>query len=150
MLRQLLKQFQQPAHTHSTHSLELATAALLVEVMHADHTVSASEEQTLLNVLQAVLHLSSDEASSMLAEAKQSVAHAADLQQFTRVVHQHFSHQQLFDLMRGLWLVAYSSNGLDKYEEHMIRRIADLLHLRHSEFIKAKLSARDEHDSNHR
>lgn len=150
MLRQLFKQFQQPNNNTSTHSIELATAALLVEVMHADHTVSDNEEQALQQTLQRVLHLTPDEAQAIMSEAKQSVAHAADLQQFTRVVHQHFSHAQLFELVRGLWLVAYSNNGLDKYEEHMIRRIADLLHLRHSEFIKAKLSARDEHDSRHR
>ncbi len=150
MLRQLLKQFQQPNPAPSAHSLELATAALLVEVMHADHTVSANEERALLDTLQRVLHLSIEEAQEIMLDAKQSVAHAADLQQFTRVVHQHFTHAQLFELVRGLWLVAFSNNGLDKYEEHMIRRIADLLHLRHSEFIKAKLSARDEHDSQHR
>lgn len=150
MLRQLFKQFQQPSNNTSPHSIELATAALLVEVMHADHTVSDDEEKALQQTLQRVLHLTADEAQAIMSEAKQSVAHAADLQQFTRVVHQHFSHAQLFELVRGLWLVAYSNNGLDKYEEHMIRRIADLLHLRHSEFIKAKLSARDEHDSRHR
>jgi len=30
-----------------------------------------------------------------------------------------------------------------KYEEHLIRRIADLLHVRHSEFIATKLRSRD-------
>lgn len=150
MLKQLFKQFQQSSQTLTEHSLELATAALLVEVMHADHTVSVEEERALQRVLQQVLHLSLDESERIINDAKQSIAHAADLQQFTRVVHQHFSHAQLFELVRGLWLVAYSDNGLDKYEEHMIRRIADLLHLRHSEFIKAKISARDEHDSQHR
>jgi uncharacterized tellurite resistance protein B-like protein len=43
--------------------------------------------------------------------------------------------------MEELWRAAYSDGALHEYEEHLIRRIADLLHLSHSQFIGAKLRA---------
>ena len=39
--------------------------------------------------------------------------------------------------------MAHADERLHKYEEHLIRRIADLLHVRHSEFIATKLRSRD-------
>ncbi len=39
-----------------------------------------------------------------------------------------------------LWKVAYADGELASIEEHIIRKIADLLHLRHSEYIQTKLN----------
>ena len=45
--------------------------------------------------------------------------------------------------MTTLWRVAYADGKLDKYEENIIRRIADLIHIRHSEYIKCKVIAKE-------
>jgi uncharacterized tellurite resistance protein B-like protein len=37
-----------------------------------------------------------------------------------------------------LWEVAYADNQLDKYEEHFVRKIADLLHVAHKDFMASK------------
>ncbi|WP_369854666.1 TerB family tellurite resistance protein [Candidatus Thalassolituus haligoni] len=145
MLKKLLKLFtedNQPAA--DKHTLDLSAAALLVEVMRADHTIDADEQHELSQVLNELFQLTANEISELLQQAEHASEQASDLFQFTDVVHKHFSTEQKFDLLTGLWRIAYASAGIDKYEEHIIRRIAELLYMPHSEFIRAKLTARPE------
>ena len=44
--------------------------------------------------------------------------------------------------MELLWDVAYADGRLHKYEEHLVRRIADLIHVPHRTFIRAKHKAK--------
>ena len=37
-----------------------------------------------------------------------------------------------------MWEVAFSDNVINAYEEHLIRRVADLIYLPHVQFIEAK------------
>ena len=41
-------------------------------------------------------------------------------------------------LVELLWRVAYANEVLHKYEEHLVRKVADLLYVPHTAFIKAK------------
>jgi uncharacterized tellurite resistance protein B-like protein len=40
--------------------------------------------------------------------------------------------------------VAFADGHLDKHEEGIIRRVADLLHILHSDFIRCKLAAKNQ------
>ncbi len=143
MIEHLLNLFRDEKKRPEPHHINLACAALLAEVMRADHSIDAGEEQALTLVLKNLFNLSSSECSELLQDALQRVETSSDLFQFTAVINQQLDAAAKFRLMTGLWQVAYSSNGLDKYEEHIIRRIAELLYVPHSEFIRAKLEARD-------
>ena len=143
MIERLLSLFRDEQKRPESHHINLACAALLAEVMRADHSIDAEEEQALALVLKNLFNLSSSECSELLQDALQRVEISSDLFQFTAVINQQLDAAAKFRLMKGLWQVAYSSNGLDKYEEHIIRRIAELLYVPHSEFIRAKLEARD-------
>ncbi|MCB2387881.1 tellurite resistance TerB family protein [Thalassolituus alkanivorans] len=143
MIERLLSLFRDEQKRPEPHHINLACAALLAEVMRADHSIDAEEEQALTLVLKNLFNLSSSECSELLQDALQRVEISSDLFQFTAVINQQLDAAAKFRLMTGLWQVAYSSNGLDKYEEHIIRRIAELLYVPHSEFIRAKLEARD-------
>ena len=80
---------------------------------------------------------------TLLSEAFDTVDVSNDLQRFTSAIHEQWSNEQKLELLISLWRIAYADNDLDKYEEHIIRRIADLLYISHSDFIKAKITARD-------
>ncbi len=43
-----------------------------------------------------------------------------------------------------IWKLAYADNELDVMEEHRIRRIAELINVDHSDFIRLKIQARDQ------
>lgn len=122
----------------SVEQKQLAQAALLVEIAKADHELDASEAQLLIERLKSLFQLSTDAATALSERAYAEVKEATSLHQFTRIVNQNCSVNEKFQLVVDLWTMAYADNSLNKYEEHLIRRVADLLYVSHSDFIKAK------------
>jgi uncharacterized tellurite resistance protein B-like protein len=138
MISKLLAFFQQEEIKTEIHKPELAAAALLVEIMNADHDVSPAESESIKNILLDTLLINADVADELLATAKKEVHEATDLFQFTGVINTSYSYEEKVSLIESLWKVAYSDKQLDKYEEHMVRRIADLLYVSHSDFMQTK------------
>ncbi|MFT5414861.1 MAG: putative tellurite resistance protein B-like protein [Gammaproteobacteria bacterium] len=146
MLRSLRVIFQQQITKfvetpEAAHSLEIASAALLMEVSRADHDVSSVEKESIRASIKQVFHLSDDEIEDIMSSAEHAVEGAVSLFDFTLVVNEQFSREQKIELIAKLWAVAYADNELDHYEEYYVRKIADLLHVSHSDYIKTKLRA---------
>ncbi len=93
----------------------------------------------MLGSLKQLLDLDETACDELLALAEQHIEHSHDLHQFTSAINRSWTPEEKQRLVEELWRVAHADERLNKYEEHLIRRIADLLHLRHSEFIAAKL-----------
>lgn len=121
------------------HQTKLATAALLIEMMNQDEKVTESEKQAVRQALRDNFQLSDEETEELCQLAEQELHNATDYYQFTRLIADHYSQQQKIEVIELLWRVAYADNHLDAYEEHMIRRIADLIYVPHKDFIQAKL-----------
>jgi uncharacterized tellurite resistance protein B-like protein len=138
MIKKLLSFFQQQEEQAESHKPELAAAALLVEIMNADNELADDEAQTIKTILYDTLFITADVADELLVTAKQQVHEATDLFQFTEVINATYSYEEKVSLIESLWKVAYSDKQLDKYEEHMVRRIADLLYVSHSDFMQSK------------
>lgn len=138
MIKKLLSLFQQEEEKSQSHKPELAAAALLVEIMNADHEISDEESESIKQILFDTLFLTREVADELLNSAKDTVHDANDLFQFTEVINAHYSYEEKVSLIESLWKVAYSDQQLDKYEEHMVRRIADLLYVSHSDFIQTR------------
>lgn len=125
-------------------SEQLATAALLVEVMVIDGNLDEQELASISQTLCDILSLEAQQVEELLRLSREEVAEATSLYQFTREINQHFDLDKKMDLLTALWRVAYADGHLDKHEESIIRRIADLMHIRHNEYIRCKLAARDD------
>lgn len=121
--------------------LRLAVAALLVEVLRADYDVSGPERRQVLSSIRDVLALDADAAEQLLMMAEEEIDTSHDLYQFTSRINRAFSAEQKQRLVEQLWRVAQADETVHKYEEHIIRRVSDLLHVPHSAFIAAKLRA---------
>jgi uncharacterized tellurite resistance protein B-like protein len=122
---------------------QLATAALLIEVMVIDGNLGEDELASISNTLAQMLDISSEQVDELILLSRDEVAEATSLYQFTREINAHFDHDKKMALMTAMWRVAFADGHLDKHEEGIIRRVEDLLHIRHSEYIKCKLTARD-------
>lgn len=122
----------------SQHQLNLAAAALLVEMTFQDDEVHEAEEAAVRKSLTTQLGLSREEADSLYQLAEEEKHRATDYHEFTSLIAEHYTQPQKVQLIEALWRVAYADRQLDKYEEHMVRRICDLIHVSHSDFIKAK------------
>jgi len=127
------------------HGYHVATAALLVEVMRADYEVRADEREAVLRALDAAFDdLSPEETRDLLARAEERADDATSLYEFTQHINRQLGPEQKAHVVELLWRVAWADGDLDKYEEHLVRRIADLIHVPHSVFIRMKHKARGE------
>lgn len=126
------------------HKLQLAAAALLVEVARADHHVSRDELEKITTILNQNFEISRDELQQLVELAESKSEHAVELHPFTRLINDSYTHDQKFELIKMMWQVAYADGQLDKYEDYIIRRLADLLHLSHRQFMQAKHAVADD------
>ena len=122
-------------------ALELACAALMFEVARADFAVEAVEQETVTTQLKQQFSLSADELSTITEAAVGQADAATCLFEFTRTLNELASAEQKRKLLVMMWRVAMADNALSQYEEHVIRKVADLLYLPHIDFISAKQSA---------
>ena len=127
------------------HTVKLATAALLSEIIRADRQADPRELEAYKTLLNEQFSLSDDELSTLMEEGQSSAEEAVDLVQFTQVINQKCNNGEKQDILTDLWKVAYADENIAPIEEHIIRRIADLLHIPHSQFIKSKLSVTENH-----
>ena len=121
--------------------LELACAALMFEVARADFAVDEAEQRAVYDLLTAEFNLSPEEIESVTEEAANKADAATCLFEFTRAVNELASVDQKRVLIGMMWRVAMADNALSRYEEHLIRKVADLLYLPHADFIQAKQAA---------
>lgn len=142
-IKALLKQPKLSDASTGEANIRLASAALMVEVATIDNNFDEQEKSALLALLKTQFSLNDEQSQALLDLAEQARHDATSLHQFTREVNEQFSAPQKAELITSMWKVAYADGHLDKYEEHIIRRAADLLHLGHSDFIRAKISAKN-------
>jgi len=119
--------------------LRLAAAALLVEVSAADYSRDPAERTAIAEALRTTFDLEEKELQQLLDDAERRQKDATSLYEFTSVINDRCSHEEKYGILINLWRVAFADGKLDKYEDQRIRRIADLLYLSHSDFIRAKL-----------
>ena len=120
------------------HRLQLACAALMVEMIHVDEQITEQEEGKIRQLLVKRFDLNKSEIEELLDLAHDEKHEAVDYHAFTSLLNEHYNQQQKIKLVEDLWLLAYADDDLDKYEEHLIRRLADLLHVSHRDFIQTK------------
>jgi uncharacterized tellurite resistance protein B-like protein len=120
------------------HALQLATAVLMVEVARADFDRSDSEDEAIAELLEAHLGLSKTEIAELVEEAGAQADHSASLQSFTRRLHESLSRAEKLSVIEMLWRVALADETLDKYEDHLIRKVAGLLYVSHADLIKVR------------
>ena len=121
----------------------LATAALLVEVVRSDAGITPNEQRAVLRAVREKFGLSDEEAQTLFRLAEDEVRTANDYYQFTSLINRHFDQQRKQRVIELMWQVAYADSELAAHENHVLRRIAELLHITHGDYIAAKMRARD-------
>ncbi len=125
-------------------ALRLAAGVLLFEVVRADNKVEEAERTVMRTALQSTFSLSPEQTVEIMRSAEEHSRTASSLFEFTSNVDGAFTAGQKKRVVELLWLVAFADGMKDASEEHMVRKIAGLLHVAHPDFIDAKLRARDQ------
>lgn len=123
------------------HTIRLTTAALLLETMRADYDEDDHERGAIVRLMKTVFGLDEDETAELLRQAEGHIAEATSLYDFTRLINDTHDPEQKIRIIELMWDVAFADGRVDKYEDHLIRKVADLIHVLHSEFMRAKLRA---------
>jgi uncharacterized tellurite resistance protein B-like protein len=124
------------------HTLELATATLLAEVMRLEG-VDPAERAAVLKAVRARFHLETHAAEELVRLAEAEAREATDYYQFTSLIRTGYSMQDREAIVELLWNVAYADTALSAHEMHVIRKIADLLYVPHRAYIAAKMRAKE-------
>ena len=125
------------------HALQLACAVLLVEVMRAEPDLRPAELQAVQSALRRKFTLSPDELERLVELADQKARSANDFYGFTSTLNERFSHEQKVRIVEFMWQVAYADGEIAADENHLISKVAGLLHVTHGEYIAAKLHAKE-------
>lgn len=124
-------------------TLELATAALLCEIIRADYNTSEEELAALRAMLTKRYRLSESDVDELMSLAQREVEEAVDYYHFVSLINEHYDYSQRCELVAQMWQLAWADGHIDPLEEHRIRRLADLLYVSHSDFIRTKLQVEE-------
>lgn len=128
---------QRPEHT-----LQLATAVLMIEVMCADAESSEVEQDTVLHILKEHFQLDDDEVRKLSTLGQHTAQQATDLHQFTSLLNRELSAAEKIRIVEYMWQVAYADRHISAHENHLMRRMPDLLHISQADYINAKMRAK--------
>ncbi|MEM7096996.1 MAG: TerB family tellurite resistance protein [Pseudomonadota bacterium] len=122
----------------------LAATALLFEVAWADHDISNAEIQTIRDTLKRHFRLDESTIDTLIEQTQDHHETSVGVFPYTRAINESLDQSQKVSIVRAMWEIAYADRSLDLFEEHTIRRIADLLYVSHSDFIAAKLAVKEQ------
>ena len=128
-----------PDASRPQHTLQLALAVLLIEVMRSDAESAAEEQAAVLDILRKRFNLSDTEVAQLSVRAHQAALGANDLRQFTTIINRELPVPERIEIVEYLWQVAYADGKISAHENHLMRRLVDLLHIPHGDNIAAKM-----------
>lgn len=120
------------------HAVQVATALLLIEVARADYAQDLTEDQTVFALIRQFFQLSDEETALLVEEATRQADHASSLQTFTRRLNEDLSAEEKLSVVEMLWRVALADSKLDKHEDYLVRKVADLLYVPHGDLIRIR------------
>ena len=123
--------------------LNNSCAALLVEIAFADKDFDETEKASLKQSLIEAYAIDESDIEEIIRDAEDTVSESTSLYGYTSIVNTEFQYEDKLKLLRNLWKIAYADGYLDKYEEHLLRKISDLIHISHSDYINIKLEIRE-------
>ena len=138
----LLKRYTQaPAAVQrdSEQALRMATAALLMEVARADHEIKDEEREAVRRVIENYYAVSPEQARELADAAESQADDATSLFPFTRLITRECSMEDRIRIVSMLWEVSCADGHIDAHEEHLVRKVADLLYVPHNQFIRTRL-----------
>jgi len=119
----------------------LSTALLLLELARADFEFEEVELTRVRELLQARFGLDNAALDALLAQARDKARESVSLHEYTGSLHNTLDADGKRELITMLWQVAWADGRVDKYEEHLLRRLVDLLHIPMSDYVRAREAA---------
>ncbi|WP_298633827.1 TerB family tellurite resistance protein [uncultured Umboniibacter sp.] len=130
--------------TPTSNDVESATAALMIMLAIADSHFDDRERATVVRLVKERSGLNDAELDTLISEAEQAAKSATSIYEFSQQLNKALRYEDRVNVVRGMWEVAYADGVIDKYEEHLIRRVCDLMYISHQDFIQTRNLVRDQ------
>ena len=126
---------------HRNAALRMATAVLMVDVARADHVFDDEEFDRVLQLVQAHFELTPEQAAALVVDADDQAEELISVHDFTQLLHNNLDEREKATIIGLLWQVAYADGRLDKYEDSLVLKISDLLHVSRGRVMRLKHDA---------
>lgn len=123
--------------------LQIATAALFVEMAKADGDFSDNERERVIRIMQGTFNLDEDCVRELIELSEKKLEESTSVYEFTSIINDHFSREEKFELLEGIWKIIYVDEKLDKYEDRLVKVIGGLINVDHKDIINAKLLVKE-------
>ena len=122
-------------------AIRMATAVLMVDVARADHVFDESEFESVLELIESHFNISPEAAVEIFNEANEEAEDLTSLHEFTQLLHSNLDESEKSRIVALLWRIAYADGRLDKYEDSLVLKISDLLHVSRGRVMRLKHDA---------
>ena len=123
-------------------ALRLATAILMLDVARADDVFDESEFDRALNLIETHFDLTPEEAAQLVNLANEKAEDLISVHEFTQLLHEHLDEDEKAHVIALLWQIAYADGRLDKYEDSLVLKISDLIHVSRGRVMRLKHDAK--------
>jgi uncharacterized tellurite resistance protein B-like protein len=135
---------QETIKVGSGRKLQIATCALFIELAKADSSFDDIEREKIIRIMKRTFDLEEDYIHDLIELASEHVEKSISLYEFTPIINDSFSPAEKYELLKNLWRLVYIDNELDKYEEHLVKRIGKMLNVEYTEIIAARMQVKEE------
>ena len=124
--------------------IQVATAALFVEMAKADGDFSDEERARVINTMQSSYNLDKDCVNELIELSEKKLEESIGVYEFTSIINNHFNRDEKLNLLEDLWKIIYVDDKLDKYEDRLVKVIGGMLNVDHKDIINAKLLVKEQ------
>lgn len=124
--------------------IQLACIALMIELAKVDQSIDDDELSIIRKAAKKTFNIVDEKIDEIIELAIEESKQSISLYQFTDLVNNNYSEDMKYQLVLAMWKVAFADGELDKYEEHLIRKVAELIYVPHVKFMEAKFNAQKE------
>jgi len=135
---QFIKSDLSETQADDVNPVEMAAAVLLIEMARADFEQEDLENQMILELLKECFLLNHEGANDLFLEAEKIADNSVSLHEFTRTLHETLNEEAKNEIIEMLWRLALVDDSLDRYEDYLVRKIADLLYVSNSIVLRIK------------
>jgi uncharacterized tellurite resistance protein B-like protein len=126
------------------YNTRIASCALFLEMSRIDGEFDPSEQERIMSIIKRDFQLSEDDADALLKTSKEELDGSIDLWRFTKLINENYSAEEKLGIIETAWKIAYADGKLDKHEDYLVHKLAQLLHVDHNRLMAAKTKARGE------
>ena len=121
------------------HTIRLACAILLHEMSRVDEEINEAELLEISSTIKNEFELTQTETSEIIELASEEAKISTCYYKFTSLINREYTQEQKIRLIELMWKIAYADKVIHRHEDHLVRKISELLHVSHQDFIAAKL-----------